>query len=192
MKASNYTLAEILNFLGATPPGKSLPVIGGSPLRSDVKYASGTLASLANTGGEIILPSTKPETGVTNFDGIRPPTGKAWIVTGVRFLFDTTAGSTAAGVKAAVFASVAPANFKNGEFTISQAGEGDLLKLTGTDATNFKASTSNDDDFRSVIPFVLRPNSDASYKLLLAAGGAVDQLYKMELRVIEIVDNDKV
>lgn len=186
------TLQEALIFLGAINPAgqekKSLPSIGNYRGRSVTKYASATSGSITSNQGKVILPNTLKAVGTTNFDnGNILPTGKSFLVTGVRVLADTTSGKTTA---TAVYDTVAPVDFKNGEFKVSQNGQGICFEASGSDVSNFKASTGNDVDFREVTPFLLRSN--ANFDIEIALNGTVTTaVYKVELRGIELIAGDQ-
>ncbi|HEX8269771.1 MAG TPA: hypothetical protein VF581_07755 [Flavobacterium sp.] len=186
---NTLTLVEVLAFLGAIQPNgseaKSLPQIKGRRARTRTMYVAGYSADLAGNNGALILPSTKKQVGFTNFEtGNILSKGAHLLVTGVRILFDTTAAAT---VLDADWTSNAPVNWLNGEVTISQDGQGVLLNTSGSDITNFKASTGNDADFRDIVPFLLRPESSFNLIAQLASAGAANQAFKLELRCIELL-----
>lgn len=188
-----YSLPELVEAAGAINAGNSLAVIptnfGNKALKSRTHYAAGFLNQIGTNGGELLLQSQSAAPGVKSIDKNQLAAGMPFMVTGVRFLFDTTASVQANGLGTAVWASNAPACFKNGEITIAQ--NADLLSLSGTDGTNFKASTGNDVDFRDVEPFILRDQTPISIRVLLGASAAVDQAYKIELRGYDLIDPSK-
>lgn len=189
---NNLTLQELGVALGAIVPngaeGKSLPKIGKFRGRSTTRYIAGDATALAANNGSTILPGTLKAVGTTNFEkGNVLPTGTQLLVTGIRTLYDTTGAAT---VLTADWAEVAPVCFKNGELTISQKGQGTLFSASGTDVTNFKASTGNDDDFRDVVPFLIR--DEAEFEIVFSTAGAVTaSLYKVELRCVQLTDGDR-
>lgn len=186
------TLQESLAFLGAISPvggeEKSLPKIGDKRAKSATRYIAGQATDLASNNGSIILPGTIKAVGVTNFEkGNSLPAGTSLLVTGIRVLFDSTALAT---VLNADYAEVLPAGFKNGELTISQQGQGVLFNASGTDVSNWKASTGNDDDFRSVVPFLLR--SETEFDIVFSTVGVIAAgIYKVELRVVQLTQDSK-
>ena len=185
MSKKALTYAEAVSYLASIKEG-SLPLVAGRIIKSSTKYIAGLTAGLGQNNGQLILPSTVPAVGTTNLPkGNMLPKGINYLVTGVRILFDTTTGVTLAS---AGWKSEAPVNWKNGEFKISQNGAGNLFETSGTDVTNFKASTSNDDDFRDIVPVLIRAESAYELQAALATGSTTDQAYKVELRVIEIVE----
>lgn len=190
MKQRSLTLQETLNFAGAINASNSLPVIktnlGPKALKRRVHYAAGFLNQIGTNGGELLLTSVAASVGVKSIDKNMLAAGMDFMVVGVRVLFDTTASVQTNGLATAVWASNAPANFKNGEVTIAQ--NADLLNCSGTSITNFKASTGNDDDYLEVSPIILRANTAISIKVLLGAAAAADQAYKIELIGYDLVD----
>ncbi len=187
------TLEQALAYLGAIQPNgsdqKSLPLVKGRRARTVTKYIAGLSNALATNNGSTVLPATQKATGITNFEqGNILPKGTHLLVIGVRALFDTTAAVTPL---TAIWANVAPPIWKNGELTILQDGQGVLFQSSGTDVTNFKASTGNDADFRECVPFLLRPDTTFDIVAKLAGAAAADQAYKIELRCIELIEGDK-
>jgi hypothetical protein len=185
MSKKALTYEEALTYLASIRSG-SLPIVQGRVIKSSTKYIAGLSAGLGQNNGQLILPSTVPAVGVTNFPkGNMLPKGINYLIVGVRALFDTT---SSVALATATWKSEAPANWKNGEFKINQNGAGNLFETSVTDVTNFKASTSNDDDFRDIVPVLLRAESAYELQTALAAGATTDQAYKFEFRVIEIVE----
>lgn len=189
MKNQSLSLEEILKFKGQIAKDNSISVVTASngekyAVKSVTEYAAGFLSQLEN--GEVLIPANQPIVGVRSIKGNQLSEGKAQVVTSVRVLFDTTlAAETQAALIAAPFASVAPVQFKNGEFRISQTGE--LLRSSGTDITNFKASTGNDADFREIVPVVLRGGVDMSINIKLSAAATANHAFKVEYRAVEFV-----
>lgn len=185
MAKKPLTLEEALTYLASIRQG-SLPVVNGRVIKSATKYVAGLTAGLGQDNGQLVKASMTPAVGLTNLPkGNILPKGVNYLVTGLRILFDTTAGVTLANAQ---WKSEAPVCWKNGEFKINQNGAGNLFETSGTDVTNFKASTSNDDDFRDIVPVLIR--SEAIYELqaALGAGSTANVAYKVELRVVEIVE----
>jgi hypothetical protein len=179
---NNITLAEVAQLIGASQPnGKTpggLPELNGMRLKRQTFYFAGVSGNLSGNSNEVIIPGALKTPGITNF-----PTGgmldaKTYFVcTGVRTLFDTTSTTDPT---ASTWAFNAPACFKNGEFMVGQDGQPTLFESSGTDVTNFKASTGNDDDFREV-GFVWNPQKKATIKLA-PVGTVTASTYKVELR----------
>lgn len=188
---NTVSLENILKTLGAIPHGKSSPTVAGGakPFTSSTKYIAGIATNLNAANGNLITPNLVTEVGVTNFPkGNSLPKGTGWLITGIRMLFDTTATADAS-VKANVYRNLPPANFKNGELTISQGGR--LFDSPISDVNNEKASTSNDDDFREIVPIFIRSETPWQIQVALAGVAVANQAYKLELRVVEFTDHDK-
>lgn len=182
---------EAVGYLGAIKNAgneeKSLPLIGTKRGKTVTKYIAGTNASLAANNGKTVVAGTLKAVGTTNFEkGNTLPKGKMLLVTGVRALFDVTASVTTADAN---WDGNIPVAFANGEFEISQRGQGTLFSTSGTDVSNFKASTGNDDDFRDVVPFLLR--SETEFDITWSVNGTpATGVYKVELRCIELTEGD--
>jgi hypothetical protein len=186
MSKSKLTVEETLMWMNQAKGG-SLPNINGQVLKTGTKYINGLAANIE--GGRLIVEGTVKKVGTTNFPkGNMLDEGVNYLVTGVRLLMDTTTGVTLAS---AAWKSEAPANWKNGELTISQTGAGKLFDSPITDVANSKIATSNDDDFRDVIPFVIRGGAAFEIEVVLGTGAVADQAYRLELRVTEIVSTTK-
>jgi hypothetical protein len=185
-----FKLLSVIYALLGTMRGikTSLPVMNGKLNRSVTYYKAGSLKDVAGVNGKIILASDKPKPGVTNFQlGNTLQKGKPVFVDSLRMLFDITPGAT---VETADWKEVAPACFANGEFEITQAGTGVLFSTSGTDVTNSKASTGNDDDFREIHGFLLRDGVEFQITATLVGSVPSDALYKLELRGTEMPDAD--
>ena len=182
---SNQNLLDVAKIIASIQPNgteeKSLPALGGRRLRAKTYYIAGLSADLSGNGGEALLPQTQKAVGITNFPSGGQLQKSYFLVTGVRMLFDTTVTDP----KLALWANVAPVQWKNGELIISQDGQPTLFEAPVTDVTNFKASTGNDDDFRDVPGFLLLPNKQISIKGL-PAGVPVASVFKIELRGFEV------
>ncbi len=182
------TLEDVVRVIGSIQPSgteeKSLPLINGRRVKNKTYYIAGDSTKLANNGGEALLPSTVKTTGVTNFpSGGQLSKGVYFMCTGVRILFDIV---VLTDPTLATWASTAPVAWKNGELIIGQDGQPSLFEAPGTDVTNFKASTGNDDDFREISGFLIQPQKQISIKAL-TAGAPVASTYKIELRGYEFV-----
>lgn len=190
MNQNQLSVETILGFFGQVKSDASIAVVTDPntgkkyAVKSTTDYAAGYLTDLQN--GEVLLASNKPQVGLRSMNGNQLLEGKYQVVYGVRNLFDTTlVANSEAALIAAPFASVAPVQFKNGEYRMSQTGE--LIRLSGTDATNFKASTGNDADFRNIVPVVIRPMTDVSINFKLAGAATAFHAYKTEWRAVEFV-----
>lgn len=188
MKNGTLTLTEALQYVGAIQNQgnavQSLPQLGNRRIKTATRYIAGNAADLAANASSTILASTKKETGITNFqNGNLMPSKTNFLVTELRILFDTTT----ANPKAAVWANTAPNSFLNGDINVGVGNNPTTFESSISDATNFKASTGNDDDFRAVTPFLLLADNTFDIKLL-TSGVALPATccYKVEVRGIEI------
>ncbi|MFN3941496.1 MAG: hypothetical protein ACK4K1_02525 [Flavobacterium sp.] len=182
-----HSIQVVMGFLAAIFAGTSAPTVNGQVLKTKVHYFSGFLNDLQD--GRVTKDGLKSEVGVRSISDNMIPNGIDFLVTGVRVLFDTTAGVQAAGIKTAGFASTAPAAFKNGEVTLKQGA--DLLNLTGTTASNHKASTGVIDDTFDIVPVKLRGGVKFDLVFSLAGTAAADQAYKVELIGYELASADR-
>jgi hypothetical protein len=185
------TLEQQIGYMGAIRPEgseeKSLPTVSGYRAKAVTKYVAGTTASLLLNNGRIIRPETLKAVGTTNFEtGNRLPKGTRLLVTGIRTLWDVTAAATTADAN---WDGAIPVACANGEFEITQKGQGTLFSASGTDVSNFKASTGNDADFRDVVPFILRDQTE--FQIVFSVNGTpAVGVYKVELRCIELTEGD--
>lgn len=163
---------------------KSLPELKGRRIKSKTYYVAGNTADLPDNGNETIPSQIIKTLGLTNLPtGGQLGKGVYFLCDEIRVLFDTTT----ADPKAAVWASVAPTVFKNGELIIGQEGQPSLFEASGTDVTNFKASTGNDDDYRGLpAPFLWQPQKQLSSKLMYTGALPATTSYKIEYRGFEI------
>lgn len=154
--------------------------------KSVTEYMAGFFTDLSSTNGNLLKTSNKPIPGVRSFDGKQLGADVNQLVYAARVLADTTLiASTEAALVNASFASVAPPYFRNGEVRINQGSE--LLRTTGSDINNANASTSNDDDFKDVVPFALRETTNTDVIFTLADEATANHAYKLEYRAIEFV-----
>jgi hypothetical protein len=186
---TELTVEQIMAFKGQIDKDNSISVVtdrNGNRygVKAVTEYVAGFFSGLEN--GEALIAANQPAVGVRSIKGTQLGEGRHQVLTAVRVLTDTSqALETTAALIALPFASVAPVQFKNGEFKISQGAE--LLRTSGTDVHNFKASTSNDDDFRNIVPVVLRGGVDMSINIKLAGAATAGHAYKIELRSIEFL-----
>ena len=154
--------------------------------KSVTEYVSGFFTGLDSTNGNILKLSNKPEPGIRSIDGKKLSPDVNQLVYAVNVLTDTTLiASTDAALKAADFANVAPAYFKNGEVRIVQGTE--LVRTTGCDVSNAFASTGNDDNYAQVLPFAFRDNMAFDVIFNLADTPTANHAYKFKYRAIEFV-----
>lgn len=189
----SLSIQEIAANAAVINASNSLPVIptnlGNKAIKTRVHYAAGFLNQIGTNGGELLISSQAASVGVKSIDKNQLAAGMDFLCVGVRFVFDTTTSVQTNGLATAIWASKAPANFKNGEVRISQ--NGDLLNVSGTAVTNFEASTGNDDDFLQINPVILRAQTPISIIVLLGAAAAADQAYKIELVGYDLTDPSK-
>lgn len=159
---------------------KSLPELRGRRVRTQTFYVANAASTLAANSNETLPANLQNNPGYTNFPtGAQLDKGQYFLCTEIRVLFDTTTNDPTA----ALWANVAPVNFKNGELTIGQVGQPTLFTSSGTDVTNFKASTGNDDDFRAVeSPFLWQPQKKLSSVLAPVGTLPATCSYKIEFR----------
>ncbi|MEE1897091.1 hypothetical protein V1389_02010 [Flavobacterium rakeshii] len=161
---------------------------GKYKVRKKIFYIAGLAAELGSEG-QLIEQKTNKEVGITNFDGgNKLNKGRNLLVIGVRMLFDTTAS---VAVKTATWLSATPANFKNGELVISQDGTGNLFENPIGPFSKYNASIATEDEFQTVVPFLIREDVTFKIQALLAGAAAADQAYRLELECIEFVEADK-
>lgn len=185
---SGIMKAAVLAYLADIGLG-SLPIIEGKTAQSATFYVAGIGSQVSARSGELLESGTKKEVGITNFEnGDVLPAKSHLFVTHARLVFDSTTANVTP--KIAKWADSAPVAWLNGEIVISQDGAGKLLQTAISDLTNVKASTGNDDDFREVVPFMIRPEVNFSLLAKLAgAGGA--EAWRIELRGILFTDANK-
>lgn len=148
------------------------------------EYKSGFFTDLQD--GNIMKSNTEAQVGISSIDKKKLGAGVNQLVYAVRVRAKSLAASTEAALIASAFDGNAPAYFTNGEVRISQNAE--LFRSSGSDVTNIKASTGNDDDFREVVPFSLRENTPFDVKFTLADVAVPNDAYKYEHRAIEFVE----
>lgn len=190
MNKSALSLEQMIAWKRQMDSSASLPVFQ-DPLtgkqyapKSVTEYAAGFFTKLKN--GQIFESKNTPAVGVRSINGNKLAAETNQLVYQARVLCDTTLiAETEAALQAAPFASVAPAYFKNGEVNFTQNAE--LLRTTGTDIHNAKASTGNDADFKDVAPFNLRGGVAFQSIFSLAGDATQYHAYKLEWRAIEFV-----
>lgn len=196
MKSSSLSASDIMTLWAMVKSNSSINVVEHPAtgkkyaVKSVTDYVSAYLTQARTDNGEILVASNKPAVGLRSIDGTKLPEGTNRVVYGIRALFDTALVATSdTAIAAAAWANNAPVVFKNGEVRISQGVE--LFRSSGTDCTNFKASTGNDDDFRSVIPFVLRGGVETSINLKLSGTPTDHNAVKFEMRSVEFIETNR-
>lgn len=194
MKQAELTVAMLMAYRSLINGDLSSAVVNVNGVnytaKAETHYIAGWLTS-GQKNGEILISSNKPEVGKRSLDGNMLPAGVFHLIEGVRCLFDTSkAAETDANLLGAIWANVAPVEFKNGEVTITQGSE--LFRSSGTDVTNFKASTGNDADYRAIVPSLIRPQTKWSINFALAGGAApANAAFKWEYRCITFTEAGK-
>lgn len=185
MKKLDITTA--LSYVQAVKEGNGVASTNGVKARARVMYITGLGANLQAKNQQLLEPKTDKEIGITNFEsGNILAKGRNLLVIGIRILFDTTADVT---VLTALWKSEAPAAFKNGELVINQDGTGDLFNGPIGPIAKYSSSIPTEDEFRAVIPFMIRENARFTFQALLAGNAAANQAYRLELDCIEFTDS---
>lgn len=180
------TLQEALAVVSRLKQGESIPVINIDGVeyfpRKTVKYLRGLSDEIENT--DLVLAKNSKEIGVRNID--KDQLDFPFMPTGVRMNFqDATAGLTA---KSASYTSDAKPYWRNGEIKIAQ--DSVLAELPVSVLANNYASTSNEDDFYPVAPFLIRPNKSFTIQTALAGTAGADA-FSLEIEGIEFVRNQR-
>jgi hypothetical protein len=188
MKSSGLSIDQILTLRAQIKKDNSVAVVQLPEtgelftVKTTTEQVSGFFGQLQN--GEVLIEANQPLVGVRTIKGNMLSEGKYQVIDSLRVLADNNlADTTDAVLITAVWEDKAPAAFKNGEVRIFQGSE--LLRTTGTDVHNFKASTGNDDDFKDIVPVVLRPSTPISINFKLAGVAPAKSAYKLELRTTE-------
>jgi len=155
-------------------------------------YIAVWLDGLTSTNGNFLTSNTKILPGISSFDQQQLPKGIDFVCTEIRALAQTTGTNEASGTPGlalCTWVDPAPVNFKNCDFTITQGAL--LFASSGTDVTNFKASTGNDDDFRTIVPFRIRGGINFQINAALPNAGAANQGIKLEMRGYYLANTDQ-
>lgn len=177
MKTSEVSVDQVLQWVKQIKnnPNTSIATVKDQNgrvygVKTVTEYVAAPLASLEN--GNILVDSNQPEVGIRSIKGLQIGINKFLACTELRLLADTSqALETAAAGKTLPWITNATPAIKNAEVRVIQTGE--LLRTIGSDVTNFKASTGNDNDFRTVVPFVIRGGIDFNINTKLPAGAVV-------------------
>lgn len=177
-----FAVMEVANLL-ASFKGMSLQVVnvnGVQAVRKSVTYYySGKASDLSATNGKCLQNVKKAEAGITNFQGNQLPKDTTLLITAIRVRFEDT-GATA--LPDCAFDNNIPPQFANGEFQIVQNGSGTLFKSSGSDISNRSASTGNDDDFREIVPVLIRSQKDFDFVFSQVGTTAYAGNFKIEIR----------
>lgn len=148
----------------------SLPIVTIGGVRYYVKskliYATKFLADLVN--GEFLKAADQEIPGIRNIKGNQIPLGTFLTVNEVKILTGVAATQDDAGLIGCAFATNAEPIVKNSDFEINQNG---VPLYTGTveDLNNWKASTSNQEDYTVVSDFIVRGGVGFNFKTTLAS-----------------------
>mgnify|MGYP001810022312 CR=1 FL=1 len=191
MKKSDFTAAEAVQAIRTIPEGASAGMVEIKGTLYAVKpktvYVSAFLVATQAENGQLLIQANKRKPGLRNFDSNMLPDGTLQLVHGVRILSaNALAGNTDADLQGAAFEDKAKATVYNGELKFTQNQV--LAEFSGSDVCNKKASTGNDDDFRSFNPFLLRDQVETS--IVLTGSGtapAANDAIKLEYRCLEFV-----
>lgn len=195
------TVAQILaqvGFINETGNGSSLPIVELNGKKHTVKtktvIKSGFFSDLQN--GEALKASDLEKAGVRSYTGNKLEAGKTHQYSAVRLLIDTTAvaGDIASAatkdafLASASFANSAPGFVKNSTFSVVQGTP--LCSVTGSEIKNDKLATSNQDDFKQLSGFTIRPLVPMNYAFLMPEGATISNLvaYRLEFQVLEFVE----
>lgn len=184
-----FETKDALALLSAIQQGNGVAVMNNRKVRSKVFFIAGLAAGLAAKNNQLITGSLDKETGITNFEkGNVLPAGQNFLCTAIRLRFDTTASITP---QTASWKSEAPPVFQNGELVIRQDGSGNIVELPISVLSKYNASIATEDEFRAVVPFVIREAVPFEILAVLAGATAADQAYRLELDGILFTDADK-
>lgn len=193
--ASALELKQALAAMSANGDLKSLPVIemGGKQYyaREKTIYVAAKLTDVISRNGNIIDPNNSASAGLTNLPTGNITQNEAYLLRGISVKFDTgaTAGTTP---QAGAYTTTAPKEFANGEIQITQNGAGTLFNASGADVVAVTNATSQDDKFRSIPQGVLlRPKAQFDVTVKLAGGTFTNELIRVELRAVELVEVSK-
>ena len=192
MKNTALTVEQMMKWKGLIESGQSVGIvqIGNKAytVKSVTHYVSAFVSQLLN--GELLLVKNVATPGIRSIDRNMLGAGVNFLGTSLRVLSDTSqALETDAAIITLPWATTAPSWVKNGELAIGQGSE--LFRSVGTDVSNWKASTGNDDDFRDIACFQFRPQSPTSIKFTLptgAAAPAAGSAIRVEIRGLEFVE----
>ena len=180
-----FAVMEVANLL-TSYKGMSLQVVnvnGTQAVRKSVTYYfSGKASELGATNGKCLQNVKKAEVGITNFQGNQLPKDTTLLITAVRVRYEATGATELADCE---FNDNVPPQFANGEFQIVQNGSGVLFKSSGSDVSNRAASTGNDDDFREIVPVLIRSQKDFDFIFSQVGTTAYTGNFKIELRCEE-------
>lgn len=166
--------------------GNALNASGNKKIRRRVLYGAALAATLATNQNKLLVPGDTKTIGKTNFDiGNKLATGRKYLVTGIRILFDTATGPTVT-LSTADYKNTAPVSFQNGEIVISQAGNGELLNMPMLPFCPKNTVNVVDDEYTAVIPFVLVDNVETDILLLQAGTAATNIAVRVEFDCIEL------
>ena len=87
--------SAISGFLSTISPDGGNAVHNGKKIRRRILYGATLAADLVTNQNKVLIPGDTKKIGKTNFDfGNKLATGRKYLVTGIRLLFDTATGNT--------------------------------------------------------------------------------------------------
>ena len=184
MSKSVLSLEELIQYQASIADNSSAAEFMNQKMISTTLYIAGIGDQLIGLG-QMIDGNTKPKVGITNFPSANVlPAGVNALVTEARMLFGTvTAGQTPVSSD---WKATAPKEWLNADLTFTQGGISFSTPIS--DLHNFKASTGNDDDFRSIIPFKIREQVAFNFVTELAGTSASTVAWRLELRAVLYTD----
>lgn len=185
-------LQDALNYVASAKAGNGIVMRQNAQgvaerARSKVFYIAGIGSEIAVNNNELITPGTKKILGTSNFDvGNSLNAGRNILVLGVRILFDVTANVTPL---TAAWQSTAPVAFKNGELVITQDGSpGNLLEMPMSVLSKYSGSINTEDDFRAIVPFIIRETSPFKFHVNLAGAADAGLAWRLEFDCVEFTN----
>ena len=178
MKKDVLSLAERIEYNALRQEDSSIPAFLDRKVRSATFYIAGIGTDIKERGN-LIYSDTSKRVGVTNFpEGNKLPKGMEIQVNAMRALFDkTTVGVTPLIAK---WNTTPDEAWLNGNFSFEQGRT--TFSTPITDLANIKASTSNDDDFRAIVPFTIREQVEFALIAELAGAAAAGTAWRIEMR----------
>lgn len=178
MKKDVLSLGERIEYNALREGDSSIPNFDGRKVRSATFYIAGTGATILGLG-HLIDADTNKKVGFTNFPtGNKLPKGMEIQVNAMRALFDKTTVSVTPLI--AKWNTTPDEAWLNGNFSFEQGRT--TFSTPITDLANIKASTSNDDDFRAIVPFTIREQVEFAMIAELAGAAAAGTAWRIEMR----------
>lgn len=178
MKNGVLSLKERVEFNALRESESSIPAFQGRKVRSATFYIAG-IGSDIKSLGNLIDADTNKKVGYTNFPtGNKLPLGMEIQVNAMRAIFDKTTASVTPLI--AKWDTKPDEPWLNGNFEFVQGRT--TFSTPITDLANIKAAASNDDDFRSIVPFTIRGQVEFAMIAELAGAAAASTAWRIEMR----------